>query len=289
MHRVRALAAATYGETTRRPLYYILLLSAAVMVYVSKTLSLFSFYQEMHLVREMGVATITFWCFLVVVITSGLVVTQELEDRTAVTLLSKPLRRSEFLIGKFAGLVAALVPGVVVLAGVLFITLYLMAESHLPVADPEIARGVREGRGAFSTAFSIAWEHFFLKQGGVVLEGALLSFLQATILAALSVSFSAFFPIVVSVAATALVFVIGNISGYMTASLDRSGLAPVSWAGHAAARLFPNLGYFNLQTYFSEGRIISLNYLGLAIVYAALYVSAVFLVSCSLFRRREVR
>jgi hypothetical protein len=44
-----------------------------------------------------------------------------------------------------------------------------------------------------------------------------------------------------------------------------------------------------LQTYFSEGRIISARYLGWSLAYAALYVAAVFLVSCSLFRNREVR
>src|ERR1041384_859679 len=111
MSSIRTLAFATYGEITRRPLYYILLVSFGVAVFFSKLLTLFSFYQEMNMVREMGMATLTFWGFIIIVITSGIVVAQELEDRTAVTLLSKPIRRTDFLLGKFAGLLLSIIPG----------------------------------------------------------------------------------------------------------------------------------------------------------------------------------
>jgi ABC-type transport system involved in multi-copper enzyme maturation permease subunit len=285
----RTLAVATYGDITRRPLYYILLLSFALAVFFSRTLTLFSFYQEMNLVREMGIATLTFWGFIVTIIVTGLIVTQELEDRTAVTLLSKPLRRHEFLLGKYLGLVLSLIPGMLFLAGVLFLTLWMMAEPHLPVYDRDVAENLRRGVGPFATAWSVAWREFVVPQGGVVLAGAALSFLQASLLAALAVSFAAFFPTVVSVAATTLAFIVGNISSYMLASVETTGIAPLAWAAQAGTYLLPNFGYFNLQTHFSEGTIISARYLGLSSVYAVLYVSAVFLVSCSLFRKREVR
>jgi ABC-type transport system involved in multi-copper enzyme maturation permease subunit len=289
MQHIRVLAVATYGDVTRRPLYYILLLTFAVAIFFSRFLTLFSFYQEMNMVREMGMATMTFWGFIIVVVTSGLVVTQELEDRTAVSLLSKPLHRTDFLIGKFAGLVAALIPGLVVLSGVLFLTLWMMASPRLPLHDHDLVEGVKNGSSPFMTAWRITWQHFVVKQSGVVLEGALLSFLQTSVLAAIAVSFSAFFPTVVSVAGTTLVFIIGNVSSYMLASVENLKVGALSTAGRAASYLVPNLGYFNLQMYFSEGSIISLRYLGLSVAYSALYVIAVFLVSCSLFQKREVR
>ncbi len=290
MRSARILAAATYGEITRRPLYYILLLSFAAGILLSRMITLFSFYQEMNLVREMGLATIALWTFLIVVIHAGIVVTQELEDRTAVTLLSKPLRRSDFLLGKFGGILLSLVPGTAFLAGVLLLTLFLMGRPLLPVNDSAMAEEVARGSGAFAAALRLTWEGFVLRQGGaVVVEGAFLSLLQGAVLAAVAVSLSAFLPGAVSVAATTLVFVLGNISSYMVASVERmgGGFLPASVRG--LALLFPNFGYFNLQAHFSEGRIISLNYLGFTFAYAVLYVSAVFLVSCSLFRGREVR
>jgi len=289
MRNLLTLAAATYGDITRRPLYYILLLTFAFGIFGSKCLTLFSFYQEINMVREMGMATITFWGFIIVVVTSGLVVTQELEDRTAVTLLSKPLQRSEFLLGKFVGLVASLIPGMIVLAGVLFLTVWMMAAPRLPLHDRDIALAYQQGSSPFATVLRITWEHFVLKQSGVILEGALLSFFQTTILAAAAVSFSAFFPNVVSVAATTLVFILGNVSSYLLASVDNMKVGALSFVGRAGSYLVPNLGYFNLQMYFSEGKIISIRYLGLSFAYTILYVVAVFLISCSFFRKREVR
>ncbi|HEV3026675.1 MAG TPA: ABC transporter permease subunit, partial [Planctomycetota bacterium] len=285
----RTLAVSTYGDITRRPLYYILLFTFALAIFGSRFLTLFSFYQETNMVREMGMATITFWGFIILVVTSGLIVTQELEDRTAVTLLSKPIQRSDFLLGKFAGLVLSLVPGIIVLSGVLFLTLWMMASPRLPVYDRDLVLGVQAGSSPFAIVWRVTWEQFIVKQGGVVLEGAFLSFLQTSILAAAAVSFSAFFPTVVSVAATTLVFIFGNVSSYMLASVENLKVGVWSSLGRVASYLVPNLGYFNLQMYFSEGKIISVRYLGLSFAYTALYIIAVFLVSCSLFQKREVR
>ena len=75
----------------------------------------------------------------------------------------------------------------------------------------------------------------------------------------------------------------------MVSSLERLDSPVLSTVAKGISTLLPNLGYFNLQTHFSEGTIITLQYLGMATVYAALYVGAVFWVSCSLFRRREIR
>ena len=289
MRNIRTLAAATYGDITRRPLYYILLFTFAFAIFGSKFLTLFSFYQEINMVREMGMATITFWGFIIIVVTTGLVVTQELEDRTAVTLLSKPIQRTDFLLGKFFGLVLSLIPGMIVLSGVLFLTLWMMAAPRLPLMDRDLFLAQQQGSSAFSTSLRITWEYFVMKQSGVVLEGTLLSFFQTSILAAAAVSFAAFFPNVVSVAATTLVFIIGNVSSYMLSSVENLQVGLLSGAARLGSYLIPNLGYFNLQMYFSEGKIISFRYLGLSFAYTALYVIAVFLISCSLFRKREVR
>ena len=217
------------------------------------------------------------------------VVTQELEDRTAVTLLSKPIRRSDFLLGKFLGLWLSVIPGVLVLAGILVLTLWMMALPHLHLYDSDVAKGLKEGVSPFVTAWRAIWKQFVLTQGGIVVQGALLSIFQSAILAALAVSFSAFFPNVVAVAATTLAFILANISSYMVASVERMNAAPLTFAARGLKYLMPNMGYFNLQMRFNEGRITSFAYLALSFAYAALFVSAVFLVSCSLFRKREVR
>lgn len=306
MGSVRALASATYEDIVHRPLYYVLVGSLAVMIFLSQYITLFSFHQEMNLVREMGMASLTFFGFLVTLILSGVIVTKELEDRTAVTLLSKPVSRPAFLLGKFLGLIGAIAPGILILSGVLFVTLWFMAkpavfgsdafvwavahpasgEEAIPVMLPkEESTLTRETRGSLE----ICWRYFVRTNGGVVLQGAVLSFFQVMILAALGVSMAAFFPVVVSSSATALFFVLGNVSSYMLAAAEKWQVGALTWGARALYTLVPNLGYFNLQTFYSEGKLISLRYLGVAALYAVGYTTAVFLVSCAAFRRREIR
>src|SRR5262245_3169776 len=131
MTNVWTIAWATYREITTRPLYFVTLAVFSLLIFCSSFLTQFSFYMEPQMVREMGMASLVLWGFLIIVLLSGVIVTQELEDRTAVTLLTKPLRRSAFLLGKYFGLFLSLVAGLVVLAGVLFYTLWWMAKGNL--------------------------------------------------------------------------------------------------------------------------------------------------------------
>src|SRR5688572_27160831 len=131
MTNVWTIARATYGEITARPFYFVTLGVFSLLIFSSSFLTQFSFNMEPQMVREMGMASLVLWGFLITVLLTGVIVTQELEDRTAVTLLTKPVRRSAFLLGKYFGLVLSLIAGLVILAGVLFYTLWWMAKGHL--------------------------------------------------------------------------------------------------------------------------------------------------------------
>ena len=135
MTGIRVLAGATYGLITRHALYHILLGVAGIFILISKFMTHYQFNMEINLVREMGIATIMLWVLLIDLFLPLIVVTRELEDRTAVTLLAKPIRRSDFLLGRFAGLVLSLVPGVLFLGGILFLTLLWMTSAAAPIND----------------------------------------------------------------------------------------------------------------------------------------------------------
>ncbi len=398
MRNTWTIASTTYADLTRRPIYYITLGAFALLVYCSSFLTQFTFFQEINMVREMGLASITLWGFIIIVSLTGVIVTQELEDRTAVTLLSKPLRRSAFLLGKYFGLMMALFMGMTVLAGVLFYTLWWMAKGKMfgnpglaawctvggclwlfggvavwaigagekkpaviitliilsgcvvgltlyavwrlvelartrwergtqPISAEmraedasarikrlgfaaivigavllmlamEFSRGtLSDGDGAFyrlrvQSGHETVWEFvgsFMQANGRTVIAGFVLCYLQAAVLASICVSVAAFAPPVISVAAATLVFLLGNLSSYMLGSIERMNVKAVSVAGRLLTYLLPNLSYFNLQTHFSEGRIISLEYLLLATLHAGIYAALAFTIACSLFERREIR
>jgi Cu-processing system permease protein len=294
----------TYRSIASRPFYYATLALLAAMIVLSKFITLFTFHQEMNMVREMGITTIAFFAFLSTLILSGPLVTRELEEKTTLTLLAKPLSRSSFLVGKFLGLVLAIAPGIFLLCGTLFLTLWWMNAStifgndalmwnlaHPPEGHTEFPVMVykqsffSELLGCLQAAWTFGWKTNLI----LISQGGLLSFLQGAILASICISLSAFFPVLISTSTTAVLFIMGNMSGYMVGSVEAWNSPTFSFFAELITHLLPNLGYFNLQTYFNEGRIISNLYLGLTALYAVLYCFAVLLLSCTAFQRREIR
>lgn len=285
MGHVFILARTTFGWVARMPVYYVLLLAVGVLIYFSPNIALFEFEREANLVREIGFASMVLWAFLVTLLVCGPIMTSELEDRTALTLLSKPLSRTGFLMGKYMGLLAALAMGVTFLTLILGVTLWKTIGLKL-LHSPVFAEQVTWGGGSY---FGYVWTHFGATEGVFILQGALLAFLQVAILGAIAISLAAFVPVPVTVAGSLLLFILGNMTGYMREALGRAGSSVLAFVGDAVYVLLPNFGYLNLQDAISEGRVIRAEYLALATGYAGLYLACTLLLSCTLFARREIR
>ena len=102
--KVLVIAQNTYREASRQPIYYLLLLVFGALIVLSPSLTLFTLRDASGVIREMGVASVTICCLLIALFSASNCVWQEIERRTALTVLSKPVRREEFLLGKFLGI-----------------------------------------------------------------------------------------------------------------------------------------------------------------------------------------
>jgi ABC-type transport system involved in multi-copper enzyme maturation permease subunit len=275
-----AVARATWTGVVNRPLYYVTLLVFGAMISLSPLVTLFQFTKEAQLIREMAVATMTLWGLLLVTVLAGNLVTNELEDRTALLLLSKPLRRSSFLLGKLFGMVWAQAMGVAFLSMVFFLTLWI----HQGMDHAERYSTLETG-----DAWSFLWERHLSRTSAFVAQAGILCVYQLGILSALCLCMAAFFPVIVTISATALLFILGNVSTHFVANLQSSSPGIVSGSAKFLSYLLPNLGYFNLQVHFGEGSPVSLNYLLLAGGYTIIYVGAVIWFASLIFETREVR
>lgn len=278
------LAKATYGWIVRMPVYYFVLLIIGLLILFSPLFTLFGFHREQAMVREMGIASLTLWGFLVALLVSGQIVTLELEDRTALLLLSKPISRAGFLLGKFAGLVLALAAGVAFLGMILLFTFWWSF-------GLEAMESVRFKTGVATGEFTV-WEYvrqFLARDGLLLAQGTLLSFFQVTLLAGAVVTLSAFFPIPVAGSASVFVYVLSNMTGYIRQAAESSGSSFLVWTGRVLYYLFPNLGYLNLQRPLSEGQPIAASYLLFGLIYTGLYLGCLMTIACGLFSRREIR
>lgn len=110
MKKTLSLAWTTYREAARQPLYYILIVVFGLLILLSHMFTLFTFGEgeKRNMIREMGISSILLCGLFLAIVVAYQVITRELESRTALTLLSKPLSRTSFLIGKFLGMMWAI-------------------------------------------------------------------------------------------------------------------------------------------------------------------------------------
>ncbi len=122
MSKIGGIGLNTFRESIRQPVFGIILLVAFGMIILSPVYTLFTLMESPKLIKEMGLATILLAGLLIGAFSAGNVVSEEIENRTALTVLSKPVDRIEFVIGKFVGVALSLVLAAYVLPVVLSLT-----------------------------------------------------------------------------------------------------------------------------------------------------------------------
>ena len=98
------IALATAKEAIRQPAFFVLAFLAGSSLIVSIFVSYFTFGEDIKMYKDTGITTISFSCLLLALLTASSSVAEEIEGKTAITLLSKPINRRQFIIGKFLGI-----------------------------------------------------------------------------------------------------------------------------------------------------------------------------------------
>jgi ABC-type transport system involved in multi-copper enzyme maturation permease subunit len=120
-----AVAAMTFREAIRDRVLYLLLAFALVMIATSRLLALLTVGSEARIVADTGLAAIAFFGVLTGIFLGVSLIAKEIEQRTAYTILARPVARGLFVTGKYLGLLATvLVNATVMSAGFLLLLLW---------------------------------------------------------------------------------------------------------------------------------------------------------------------
>ena len=109
-----AIARNTFVETIRQPVYGVLLWVAAGLLMINPSLAGFSLESnegDIKIVKDVGLATLLLYGLLASVFSATGVITREIESHTVLTVVSKPVNRPVFLLGKYLGVCAAVLVG----------------------------------------------------------------------------------------------------------------------------------------------------------------------------------
>src|SRR5262249_58357965 len=113
------IALATAKEAIRQPAFFVMAAFAGGLLLVTIWVSYFTFGEDIKMYKDTGLTTISFFCMLLALLTASSTVADEIEAKTAITLLSKPINRRQFIIGTFLGIELGVLT-LYVLLGILF-------------------------------------------------------------------------------------------------------------------------------------------------------------------------
>lgn len=115
----------TFFESIRQPIMLVILIAATILLIVANPLSAFTMADDQRMLIDIGLATVFLCGALLAAFIATNVLGREIENRTALTVISKPVSRPIFVLGKFLGVAAALVLGTIYMALV-----FMLVEQH---------------------------------------------------------------------------------------------------------------------------------------------------------------
>lgn len=217
-------------------------------------LSFFQLRMEVKFFKDVAISVIFLFGALATLILASTQLSGEIESRTIYNLLSKPVRRFELMLGKFAGAVAAIALAVAPMVGILVFFMYV-------------------------------------DQGGAILEAlkaGYLLWLAFVVLSSIALAIASFSSSVVCAALSVLVFVASYLKGAVTVY---AGLASNSNLAAGAAQAFyyllPNFENFNVRTAVVHDTVVPWAYLARTTVYAATLAAFFLYLGTQIFEERE--
>ncbi len=250
---IRAIALNTFKEAVRDRILYLLFFFAAATLVFSRVLALLTVGDRIKIIKDVGLASLSlFGTLMAVLIGTGLVY-KEIDKKTIFTLLSKPIGRGAFLVGKFAGLVLTL-----------FVMLGLMSLIFL----------------------AVLFLHTFRFEASLLLA-ILYIFFELILITAVAILFSCFSTPILSSIFTLSFYLIGHTSWGLKALIKK--IPP--GAGRTLARvlfiLLPDLESLNFKTEVVHGIAIPPAALVNGLLYGLCYTAFILALASLVFRKRD--
>ena len=286
--RAGIIARATTKEAIRQPLFFLLFFLAVAVLVLNTWMPFFTFKDDIKVLKNCGVSTLLICGMLLAIWTAGSSITNEIDGKTAMTLLSKPINRRQFIVGKYIGIVQA----------VLWLLVPLFVALSFLIAY-KVGYDQREGSAEVTPWFQyhevaggseIPFLHSERISGiSEVLPGVVLAFFQIAVLSAIAVAIATRLPMVVNLVTCFAVFVIGNLTPKLVAQSEQViESEPVIFVARLIATVLPSLESFDLSAAIDVGNRVPPSYLGIALLYGMAYITAAILAAFILFEDRDL-
>tara|TARA_R110002096_G_scaffold433887_5_gene653968 strand:+ start:96055 stop:96846 length:792 start_codon:yes stop_codon:yes gene_type:complete len=260
MRRIWALALNTFRDAIRNRVLYGVLAVVFVVNLFGIVLGEMSLHQEARVARDLGIGGVSLFGSITAIFLGVSLLYSEIKKRTIHTIVTKPLERYEFVLGKYLGMVVTLS---CLLAMFSLVMLLLLKTQDVAVTT-------------------------------VLLKALILAFYEVLVVAAIAILFSSFSSPFLSGIFTFGLFYLGRLTPDLRAFLETTDSSIVKGACEVALYLIPDLHLFSVSGGSVDGNhvtvhgdFVSWGYMGMASGYAALYIGILLGVSILIFSRRD--
>jgi len=253
--RIWAIATNTVRETIRNKLLYSLFFFAVLVIGSAVLIASLSYVEGERIIQDVGLSAIRLFSVGIAIFVGIGLIHGEVERRTIYTILSKPVARTEFLLGKYLGLLLTV-----------WLVLALM-----------------------SVAFAVVcFSSGALPDGGHIIALLMIG-MELTIVVATATLFSSFTTPMLAAMFTLGIYSLGHLSRDMLSIGQQADLESVRLAATWMYRILPDLESFNFTLHATHGLSISASDVGLPILYAVGYSTILLSAASFVFRRRDMR
>jgi Cu-processing system permease protein len=255
MRTIRAVALNTFRESVRERILAAALVFGLVVMSSSVFLSPLAVGARQKIVMDVALAAISIIGVLVAIFLGSALVHKEMEKRAIYLVLTRPVSRSAYIVGKLFGVAAAVAAVFAAMTAVMIAAIAL-------------------GRGTL---------------GPAVFAAVYLSLLEAIVVSSIVMLFSTFTTPMLTSLFTLGLFAAGSLSGDLKTFAAKFGGAGMKAATELFYYLLPNLKAFNLRHEAVHGLPFRGTDVLLATIYAAVYSAVAIYFACLIFARRELK
>lgn len=268
--KMAAIAWTTAKEALVQPMFYMLLAVGFFSIVLMLYMPYFTFGEDTKFFEDNALTLVMLLSSFLALWTASSSVAEEIEGRTALTVLCKPISRRDFVLGKFLGIL-----GPVAIMFIVLGAFYLTFVSIKVVYD---ARECSLPEPNSAACYAEVWR---------MAPGLLLAFMEATVMAAISVAISTRLGFLPNLVICFSIYVLGNLMPTLAKSA-MGQMAIVPFLADLLSAILPVLDHFNIYGPISTGASVPPYYLGLASLYCLAYTSLAMIVALLLIEDRDM-
>ncbi len=318
MTKLLTIAKNTFIETIRQPIFAVIIVAALFLLFISPTITMYGLDEDTKLLREICLSTLFLTGLFISIFSAAGAIAEEIENKTILTVMSKPVPRPMFIIAKFFGvclavllaqyictlaMLAVMRQGILedkytidwtvlsVVGGTLILSLAISAFLNF-IYDWRFS-STAIAMGAILGTFGIAllafidknWQFNPADNGMQLFDvyASILLFFACMIIIAFSIAFSSRFNIVATLSFCVGLFLLGLISDYVFGNLAQT----YKWA-NIGRYIVPNFQIFWISDAIYEGSKIPIKYIVISSSYAICYTLGILSAAIAIFQKRQV-